>query len=162
VYWDSYELRFHHPAEHQLNNTQYAMEMQIFSNDPYKNKLLCTAGIAAISILFELDDASNNPWFDWQANATAGLPVTVDLNSILSKVGGTTNSVSGYSGSDTMPDCGKVCWYIVNQPQQINSTQLNFFMYSGVPYTIKNPNQYNANTILMYNNGIFATPNIQP
>jgi len=21
VYWDSYELRFHHPAEHQLNST---------------------------------------------------------------------------------------------------------------------------------------------
>ena len=73
LYWDSYEIRFHYPAEHPLNTTQYALEMQIFSKDYFNYALLCRAHYAAVSILFELDDASApNPFFDWQANYTAG------------------------------------------------------------------------------------------
>jgi hypothetical protein len=98
------------------------MEMQIFSKDFFNYGILCTAHVGAISILFQLDDVSPpNPFFNWQASVTAGQPVTVDINSILNKVGGMTNTVSGYSGTDTMPDCGKVCWYIVNQPQTITT-----------------------------------------
>jgi hypothetical protein len=80
--------------------------------------------------------APANPLFSWQANATAGGEVYVDLSTVMSKVAGTVNSITGYPGTDTMPwgsptsttSCATgVCWYVVNQVYQINQDELNFF-----------------------------------
>ena len=52
VYWQSNSIRFHYPAEHTLNNTQYELEMQIFTTDLYNRHLLCYSNKAAFSIIF--------------------------------------------------------------------------------------------------------------
>ena len=91
--------------------------MQIFGTDVYNRHLLCLGATgAAISILFKLDaTAASNPFFAWQADAKAGNPITVDPSLVLSKIAGTINSVSGYSGTDTMPGCTTgTCWYVIN------------------------------------------------
>lgn len=72
--------------------------------------------------------APANPFFSWLTNATQGLDITVDLSTILSKVAGTVNSVTGYSGTDSMPGCTSgICWYVVNNLQTINQQELDFF-----------------------------------
>ena len=66
VYWDSYEIRFHYPAENLLNGTQYDLEMQIFGFDYYNRHFVCTTGTSALSIFFKIDDiAPENPFFSW-------------------------------------------------------------------------------------------------
>jgi hypothetical protein len=87
VYWDTYELRFHWPTEHQLNGTSYDLELQAFTTDPYGRSIGCYAHKAAFVMLFTVGDA--NSFFDWQADATAGGEVTVDLGLVFSRVAGT-------------------------------------------------------------------------
>jgi hypothetical protein len=114
VYWDAYEIRFHYPAENKINNTQYDMEMQIYGYDYYNRHFVCTAGIAIISLLFKIDDANPNPFFDWQTDASAGRAVNIDLTQLVSKLLGVQSDITGYRGTDSMPDCGYVyCWYVV-------------------------------------------------
>ena len=118
VYWDTYEIRFHYPAENLINGTQYDLEMQIYGYDYYNRHFVCTTGVAVLSILFQVDDAQpENPFFAWQANATQGLDVNIDLTTIVSKTLGVTSDITGYRGTDSMPDCNYVtCWYIVQTP----------------------------------------------
>lgn len=122
VYWQSENIRFHYPSEHLLNGTQYALEMQVFSSDPYSRSLACYGHQAALSILFELDATSSaHAFFDWQAQANADETVNIDLTLLVSQVAGTINNVSGYTGTDSMPGCtAGVCWYIINETQTIN------------------------------------------
>jgi len=107
--------------------------------------------------------APANPFFSWQANAQAGQPITVDVSTILSKVAGTVNSVTGYSGTDSMPGCTSgICWYVVNNLQTINQQELDFFtasMPDGVTVNFRGRQYYNAVTTTLYNYGIFAPPN---
>lgn len=115
VYYEASNIRFHYPSEHTLNGTQYDMEMQIFGNDIYDRALACYSHQAAVSILFKLDATSAaHPFFAWQATSASG-DTTIDLTTYLTKVSGTTQSVSGYMGTDSMPGCNYgTCWYIMN------------------------------------------------
>jgi hypothetical protein len=117
VYYDATNLRFHYPSEHTLNGTAYDLEMQIFGLDTFERGLGCFSNHSAVSILFKLDTAApDQAFFSWQADATAGKTVTLDISSYLSKISGTTSSVSGYMGTDTMPGCTYgTCWYILNE-----------------------------------------------
>lgn len=66
VYWSSYEIRFHYPAENLINGTRYDLEMQVYSYDFYNRHFVCTAGISVLSLLFKIDDALGpNEFFDW-------------------------------------------------------------------------------------------------
>jgi carbonic anhydrase len=129
VYWDSDNIRFHWPTEHTLNGTAYALEMQVFGTDLYGRHLLCSNN-AAVSVLFNLDTTADaNPFFDWQAATVSGDPVMVNLDLVLTKITGTINSVTGYAGTDSMPGCTYgTCWYILNEVQTINQTELDFFL----------------------------------
>jgi carbonic anhydrase len=39
VRWDAYEIRFHYPAEHIINNIEYDFEMQIVGRVNYLYKI---------------------------------------------------------------------------------------------------------------------------
>ena len=66
VFWEIDNIRFHHPAEHKINGTQYDLEIQIFGKDKIGSGFICQ-GKAAVSILFEIDDNSmGSSFFDWQ------------------------------------------------------------------------------------------------
>lgn len=133
VYYETTNLRFHYPAEHVLNGTRYDLEMQIFGSDRFGRSLGCFSNNSAISIMFKIDDTKPNDFFAWQADATGGKALTIDLSPLLDKISGTTKSVSGYMGTDSMPGCDYgTCWYIMNEPQTISNDQLNFFKVSGL------------------------------
>ena len=122
LYWEIDNIRFHHPAEHIVNDTVYDLEMQIFAKDFYDRKVICTNQVGAVSIFFQIDteEDKDNPFFDWQANATAGKEVYIDLNSVMKKTTSATNNIYGYVGTDTMPGCAQVCWYVVESPLKMS------------------------------------------
>ena len=65
VFWEIDNIRFHHPAEHKINDTQYDLEIQIFGNDKFDTHMICY-GKAAVSILFKIDDTTTgSDFFDW-------------------------------------------------------------------------------------------------
>lgn len=113
-----------------INGTTYDLEMQIFGDDYYTRHQICS-GQGAISILFKIDDTTSGSAFfdDWQSAATAKESFTIDLNKVVPKTTGATNIIYGYSGTDTMPDCGPVCWYVIESPQTITTAQRDFFVY---------------------------------
>ena len=43
------------------------------------------------------------------------------------------NNIYGYKGSDTMPGCEGVCWYIIETPLPITTAQRDFFIYENNP-----------------------------
>lgn len=102
--------------------------MQIFGTDYYDRSVICS-GKAAVSIFFQIDDTSTNTFFDWIANATAGGDVYIDLNRVLPKTTSATNNMYGYDGTDTMPDCGNVCWYAVETPLKMTQAEHDYFVY---------------------------------
>lgn len=160
VYYDAMNLRFHYPAEHSLNGTRYDLEMQIFGGDRFGRSLGCFSNNSAVSIFFKIGDA--NSFFDWQSDATANNDVSIDLTTLLSQVAGTTKSVSGYMGADSMPPCSYgTCWYLVNEVETISQAQVDFFKVSG---QASNARQLDltgqtAWTQTFYNYGLFAPIN---
>ena len=129
VFWEIDNIRFHHPAEHKINDTQYDLEMQIFGNDKFNNRLICLEK-AAVSILFKIDDSSEgSDFFDWQENAAEGKEVRIDLEKLLPMTTQDKNNIYGYSGTDTMPGCEHVCWYVLESAQKITTAQRDFFVY---------------------------------
>ena len=131
VHWSIDNIRFHYPAEHTINGTQYDLEMQIFGSDLARQSILCN-GKGAVSIFFQIDtEEEGNSFFDWQADAAAGRDVSIDLSSILPKTAEVTNNIYGYSGTDTMPGCENVCWYVIETPQTISKAQHDFFKLPG-------------------------------
>lgn len=77
--WGSTEVRFHTPAEHIIQGTQYDMEMQIFLDDVDSRALFCSAHKAALSLMFTVDDTSTSSFFDWIADAQAGNEISVSI-----------------------------------------------------------------------------------
>ena len=43
------------------------------------------------------------------------------------------NNIYGYKGTDTMPGCEGVCWYIIETPLPITTAQRDFFVYENNP-----------------------------
>lgn len=133
VYWESYEIRFHYPAENLINGTRYDLEMQVVGYDLYNRHFVCTTGTSILSLLFQIDDGEPaNPFFNWQANATAGLDVNIDLSQLVPKTLGVNVDITGYRGTDSMPDCNYViCWYVLQTPYKMTTEQYNFFVMAG-------------------------------
>lgn len=139
VYWDTNEIRFHYPSENKINGTQYDLEMQIVGYDYYDRHFVCTSGRSIMSLFFNVDDTQpENPFFDWQANATAGLPVNIDLTQLVSKILGVQSDITGFRATDSMPDCGYVtCWYLIVNSYTMTTAQRDFFVYPGQPYNAR-------------------------
>lgn len=94
--------------------------------------LYCSGHVGVVSVMFYIDDTYTGDFFDWIPNAQAGNEVTIDVGKILTQITGVTNTVSGYRGSDTMPNCSNpVCWYVVNEAFPITTEQLAFFQAQG-------------------------------
>jgi hypothetical protein len=163
VYYETTNLRFHYPAEHVLNGTRYDLEMQIFGSDRFGRSLGCFSNNSAVSILFKIDDTVDaNPFFSWQADADGTKPITLDLSPLLDKVAGATKSVSGYMGSDSMPGCDYgTCWYIMNQPLTIKSSQVDFFKVKDLASNARTVDLTGSSawTQSFYNYGLFAPLN---
>jgi carbonic anhydrase len=70
VQWDIDSIRFHYPAEHQLDGgVRHDLEMQIFHKDNNGKSFSCNGHIAALSVFFNLTDTSaTDPktFFDFQ------------------------------------------------------------------------------------------------
>lgn len=130
IYWQIDNIRFHVPAEHKINGTQYDVEMQIFGWDAYNRSVTCE-GQGATSVFFKVDPNNTdtgNDFFNWQSDAkTPGNEVQIDLSLVQPKTLSTTDNIYGYDGTDTMPGCGNVCWYVVESPQGISQGQVDFF-----------------------------------
>ena len=70
IYWKIDNIRFHAPAEHKINGTQYDVEMQIFASDVNDESVTCS-GKGATSVFFKVDPenpTTENPFFGWQSN----------------------------------------------------------------------------------------------
>jgi len=101
ITWEPSEIRFHYPSEHQINGTSTDLEMQIFFTTK-SSVFLCKGEQAALSIFFNKDDtAGDNPFFDWQADATAGNDINVDLSLVVSRISAMVEYIYGYIGSDS-------------------------------------------------------------
>lgn len=92
----------------------------------------------------------------------AGNPFSIDLSIYLNKIAGTTLSVAGYMGSDSMPGCTYgTCWYVTNTVQPITQSEFEFFL---VPDVASNARQAGITaatswTQSFYNYGLFAPIN---
>lgn len=83
----------------------------------------------------------------------------IDLSLYLSKISGTIQSVSGYMGTDSMPGCTYgTCWYIINEVQTINQSELDFFKVDNVASNARDVDISVADswTQSFYNYGLFA------
>lgn len=72
-----------------------------------------------MSVFFNVSKAEppvDNPFFNW-----VGTKEPLDLSQIITIDFSLNNSVLGYVGSNTVPNCERgVCWYIVNQTFSIS------------------------------------------
>ena len=75
------------------------------------------------------DPSQGHSFFDWQENAksSGSYEVRVDFSLVLPHDTADKNNIYGYAGTDTMPGCDSVCWYIIETPQVISQAQLDFF-----------------------------------
>lgn len=88
--------------------------------------------------------------------------MNVDPSAFLTQISGTTSTVTGYMGTDTMPGCTYgTCWYIMNEVQTINQSELDFFKVPNVASNARMADITAATawTQTFYNYGLFAPPN---
>lgn len=88
--------------------------------------------------------------------------VTIDPTLLISPVAGTINSVTGYSGTDSMPGCTLgTCWYIINEVMKISQAELDFFVMEGQASNARKTDQTGLTAYIttLYNYGIFAPVN---
>lgn len=104
-------MRAHYPAEHLFEDKRRDLELQLFHNDTLDLHLGCSSGRAAISLFFDLNGTEpNNGFFDFTKSSNAG---TIDISKILDIASSMKSTVSGYTGTDSMPPCSNgVCWYL--------------------------------------------------
>ena len=83
--------------------------------------------------------------------------MNVDPSILLSQIAGVQTSVTGYSGSDSIPECTLyLCWYVVNQPFTITTAQRDFFVYPNQVSNNRSTNLYSYKTATQFNAGPFA------
>lgn len=87
--------------------------------------------------------------------------MNVDISTLISKVIGVNVDITGYRGTDSMPDCDYViCWYVLQTPFTLTTDQYNFFVMSGQPWNARqnnlstNPDAYQT----VYNLAPWAAP----
>lgn len=82
----------------------------------------------------------------------------MDLTQILTPTFAMENFISGYYGSDTMPDClTTFIWYLVETPFEISQKQLDYFKVDNVKWNNRNIITKNTKKIELYNaKGLFV------
>mmetsp|Transcript_4749 Transcript_4749/g.8126 ORF Transcript_4749/g.8126 Transcript_4749/m.8126 type:complete len:159 (-) Transcript_4749:84-560(-) len=138
--WDVESVRFHYPAEHLFNSTAYDLEMQIFHKDTHKRCLACSSKQAALSVFFSLDKGTlpTGSFFDFQEKEEQ-----LDISQLLKVDAAMDSYISGYIGTDTMPDCSlRLCWYVYEEPFLLTQSQLDFFKAKSpdVPHNAREAN----------------------
>jgi len=79
--------------------------MQIVHADVEKRGVLCN-GTSIVSVFFNINDTANDTgFFDWQANATKGGDIYLDMGKIAPKQSAMFANIQGYYGTDSMPMC---------------------------------------------------------
>jgi carbonic anhydrase len=81
IYWDSYQIRFKVPAEHQISNKAYDMEIQILHKDYYNRAQFCKNKVGAFSLFFT-NTGKTNDFFSWTSDPENS---SIDLGKILAK-----------------------------------------------------------------------------
>jgi len=120
----------HYPAEHQIDDTSYDLELQIvhYIKDSFEVKGLTNKKYAIVSILFSADGTSSNAFIDALGISSIGTGSTIvlDTQTKLGDVLPTTIPYYTYQGSFTTPTCKEnVNWYIVETIQSVTSSQLS-------------------------------------
>jgi carbonic anhydrase len=120
----------HYPAEHQIDDTSYDLELQIvhYIKDSFEVKGLTNKKWAIVSILFSADGSSSNAFIEALVPSSIGTGSTVILNTqtVLGDVLPTTIPYYTYQGSFTTPTCKEnVNWYVVETIQSVTSSQLS-------------------------------------
>lgn len=58
--------------------------------------------------------------------------MNIDLSQLVPKTLGVNVDITGYRGTDSMPDCNYViCWYVLQTPYTMTTEQYNFFVMAG-------------------------------
>lgn len=127
--FDASQFHFHAPSEHTINGVYYDMEMHIVHN--LKTEFMAenpTRDIAAIGILFTVDDSQgDNPFFT-SYDPTSTSEFTINMSHLLGNQ--TTKPVQYYlyPGSLTTPPCAEVVnWYVLANPLYLSSKQFARF-----------------------------------
>ena len=72
-------------------------------------------GTSIVSYFFNVNstaDAIDNPFFDWQGDENP----SVNLTMLTGKSFGMFEDLTGYAGTDSMPDCPyRTCWYLLEK-----------------------------------------------
>ena len=78
-----------------------------------------------VSLFFNGTAATNNPYFDFQSIAMNTTGKTIDIGSMIPRDTAMSSWISGYIGSDTMPDCKEGwCIYLMETINLISADQL--------------------------------------
>lgn len=118
-FWEVTEMRMHFPGEHVINDKTYDAEFQIITNTTAKEGFYCRGLLAAISLPITIDDSQPDEWFSkWVGKSSFDL----DLSELLDKYSGITKNWLGYLGSDTMPDCDVMCWFVAVEATTIHQS----------------------------------------
>mmetsp|Transcript_33938 Transcript_33938/g.38578 ORF Transcript_33938/g.38578 Transcript_33938/m.38578 type:complete len:296 (+) Transcript_33938:50-937(+) len=124
------QIRFHHKAEHKVNNAEYDLEMQI-SHKTAHTYLEYNQHIAIVSIFFEGTGGTNSVLeaFDLTDIAvTQKSNLNIDLTSLVNQDTHVMPNVLTYYGSITTPPCTEnVNWLIMTDVHKMSSEQLDFF-----------------------------------
>ena len=109
--------------------------MQVAHADVDHRAVLCN-GTTFTSIFFKIDDnTTDTGFFDWQADATAGKDVSINLDKLTPKSTAMYSDITGYYGTDSMPPCDIFsCWYLLKRPLTISTAAFNFFKVNGVAF----------------------------
>ena len=92
-----------------------------------------------LSVFFTLAEESD-PFLSWIAaartsendvigeNNDANAEIKVDLSKLLPKTSMMRKTISGYIGTETIPECKmSTGWYIISEPYDISAADLKFF-----------------------------------
>ena len=93
-------------------------------------------GTSIVSYFFNIDaNDQPNPFFDWQGETNP----SVNLTMLSDKSFGMFENLTGYAGTDSMPDCPyRTCWYLLEKAYTLSQAQFDFFK---VPNVLSNNRQ---------------------
>lgn len=121
----------HSPSEHEKEDTQYDLEVQIFhtirsefSADPTDGR-----NMGAVSFLFQVNNtAGTNAFVDALIKAYSTQSTTINIQTLFDSQIQSPILYYTYKGSLTTPPCSEtVNWYVLDQVFYLTSTQLATF-----------------------------------
>ncbi|EGR29388.1 hypothetical protein IMG5_156530 [Ichthyophthirius multifiliis] len=127
VGYDGYEIQVKSPSEHQIEGTQYDIEVQFYHNIKAEFKIANDAQQktkAVVCIFFNQDSTKSSKFFDvWKPQKVEN-SFNLNLNATLGEVFSTSDDYYSYQGSITQPPCDEVVnWYIFNTVFSMSTIQ---------------------------------------